>query len=176
MANMGYAYPQKLYKPGAYTIVMPQLAVDTLVRRYLKEGKLLHIATVDGEQPWSCIVYYASDEDLNIYWISKPDTRHSRELSSNAKVAASIPIKFDDLTVIGVQLEGDAELVEDASEVKDKSRIYSDKFGRGEQWYGDFIQGKNEHKLYRVKPRLFVLFDRVNFPEQERQEWKPSHS
>ncbi|MBI2581434.1 pyridoxamine 5'-phosphate oxidase family protein [Candidatus Woesearchaeota archaeon] len=151
---------------------MANATIEEFVRKYLKEGRMLQIATVDEGQPWSCTVYYASDEDLNIYWISEPNTRHSREIQKHSKVAGSIPIKFDDLIVIGVQLEGDAELVKSTSEIKEKLRLYSDKFNRGMDWYESFVAGKNEYKLYRIRPRLFVIFDRVNFPENNRQEWE----
>ncbi len=152
---------------------MMEKTIEELIREYVKNGRMMQIATANGDQPWSCIVYYASDTDLNLYWISKPDTRHSREIQINSKVAGSIPIKFDDLIVVGVQLEGDAKLVDDNSEIKEKVKLYSDKFNRGNSWCEDFIAGKNEHKLYRIKPRLFVIFDRVNFPEDSRKEWRP---
>ena len=132
----------------------------------------MQLATVSGDQPWSCTLYYVADENLNLYWISTPDTRHSKQIHTNKKVAASIPVKFKDLTVVGVQAEGDAVLVEDTDEIKSAIRIYTDKFDRGEDWYKDFIDGKNEHKLYILKPRLFVLFDRENFPDDSRQELK----
>ena len=147
--------------------------IENLIREYLKKGRMLQIATVNGDQPWSCTVYYTSDENLNLYWISKPATRHSQEIHKHSKVAASIPIKFDDLTVIGVQLEGTAEVIENPDEIRKKVKLYSDKFNRGDDWYKDFIQVNNPHKLYGIKPTLFVLFDRVNFPENDRQEWKP---
>ena len=142
-----------------------------LVQKYLKDGRLLQIATVSNDQPWSCTVYYVADVDFNLYWISKPDTRHSNEIHRNAKVAASIPIKFDTLTVVGLQLDGHAELVEDEDEIKKAVKFYSEKFQRGKDWYEDFIAGKNEHRLYRIKPRSFVIFDRVNFPDDSRQEY-----
>ncbi len=55
-----------------------------------------------------------------------------------------------------------------------KVKLYSDKFSRGEDWYRDFVAGKNDHKLYRIKPRLFVIIDRVNFPDDSRKEWRPN--
>ena len=147
--------------------------LGNFIQKYINKGKMLQIATVSGDQPWSCTVYYASDENLNLYWISKPSTRHSQEIHKHSKVAASIPIKFDDLIVVGVQLEGIAELIEDQNEIKEKVKLYSDKFNRGDKWYQEFVAGKNPHKLYRIRPKLFVLFDRVNFPDNDRQEWKP---
>lgn len=147
--------------------------IEQLIRKYLKEGRMLHVATVRDHQPWSSTVYYASDDDLNLYWISKHDTRHSQEIHNHSKVAGSIPIKFDDLTVVGVQLEGEASILEDPGQIKEKVKLYSDKFERGEDWLKDFVAGNNPHKLYKIKPKLFVIFDRVNFPDNSRHEWLP---
>ena len=143
-----------------------------LITDYLEEAKFMQIATVSGEQPWSCTVYFICDKNLDLYWISKPDARHSKEIHKNNKIAASIPVKFSDLTVVGIQVEGDADVIEVNYEIKRMIRLYTDRFDRGEKWYENFIAGNNEHKLYRIKPRLFVLFDRVNFPENPRQELK----
>ena len=147
--------------------------IEGLIREYVKTGRMMQIATANGDQPWSCTVYYASDKDLNLYWISQPNTRHSKEIHENPKVAASIPIKFDDLTVVGVQLEGEASLMEDSDEIKEKVKLYSDKFNHGDEWLKDFIASNNPHKLYKIKPTLFVIFDRVNFPDDSRKEWRP---
>lgn len=141
-----------------------------IIADYLKEARMMTVATVSSDQPWNATVYYVSDEELNLYWISKAESRHSKEIHKNPKVAAAIPIKFADLTVVGLSAEGEAEVMEDADEIKRIIRSYTDKFNRGEDWYKDFIAGKNIHKLYKIKPRLFVLFDREKFPGNERQE------
>lgn len=142
-----------------------------LIKDYLKEGRMMAVATVSGNQPWNCTLMFVSDENLNLYWISAPDTRHSKEIQKNKKATAAIPIKYTGLTVVGLQVEGDAQLVKDSGEIKRAIRLYTDKHERGERWYKDFIAGKNIHKLYRIKPRLFVLFDRENFPKNSRREF-----
>lgn len=147
--------------------------LEKLVREYLKTGRMMQIATVSGDQPWNCTVYFAADDDLNLYWISKADTRHSREIAKNPKVGVAIPIKFDDLTVVGMQVEGDAILVENVDEATRGLKIFADKYNRGEDWYKDFLAGNNPHKLYRIKPRKFAIFDRVNLPEDPHREWTP---
>lgn len=35
------------------------------------------------------------------------------------------------------------------------------------------LSGEDPHKLYQIKPELFVLFDEINFPDNPRQEWRP---
>lgn len=147
------------------------MEIKKLIHKYLQEGRVISVATFSGDQPWSFNAYFAADENFNLYWISNPDTRHSKEIQNNSKVAATIPIRFADLNVVGLQVEGNAEIVKNEDEINQAVRLYTDKFQRGEDWYKDFIAGKNEHKLYRIKPRLFVLFDRENFPENSRKEY-----
>ena len=146
------------------------MELKNLVQDYLEKAKLMHVATSSGIQPWAFTVYYAADKSYNPYWISTTDTRHSKEISKNKHVAATIPVKFDDLIVVGLQCEGAAAIIEEPAEIKQAIRLYTTKHNRGEDWYNDFVAGKNKHKLYRIKPRLFVLFDRLNFPDNPRQE------
>lgn len=41
-----------------------------LIKDYLTEAKLMQLVTsVDG-QPWVCSVWFATDDELNIYWFS----------------------------------------------------------------------------------------------------------
>ncbi|HVZ12452.1 MAG TPA: pyridoxamine 5'-phosphate oxidase family protein [Patescibacteria group bacterium] len=141
-----------------------------VIKQDLNTARMMQVATVKDNQPWNCTVYFAVDDNLNLYWISKPEARHSQEIKNNSKVAVAIPVKFDDLTVRGISLEGQATEVVSTDEIKEKVKLYSDKFNRGEDWYKDFAAGNNPHKLYRIKPTKVVLFDRVNFPDNDRQE------
>ncbi len=148
--------------------------IEKIIRKYLKIAHMMQIATIKDGQPWCCTVYFVSDENLNLYWISIPERRHSQEILENEKVAAAIPIKhIPGENVIGIQVEGDAKLVQDLKEIKRIAPIYADRYGRSKKWCDDFIAGKTKHKLYRVTPRLFVLFDEETFPTDPRKEWKP---
>lgn len=140
------------------------------IKENVKNARMMQLATTKDNQPWNCTIYFVADAYCNLFWISKPQARHSKEIQDNANVAVAIPVKYDDLTVIGLSIEGKAMLVEDPEEIKEKVKLYSDKFKRGDAWYKEFIAGKNPHKLYRLKPTKFVLFDTVNSPKQERQE------
>lgn len=146
------------------------MELKKVIEKDIREARMMQVATSVNGQPWNCTVYYASDDALNLYWISMPDTRHSLELGMNSKVSVAIPVKFDDMTVRGLSLEGTAEEITDAEIIKEKVKLYSDKFSRGDDWYKDYIKGNNPHKLYKIKPTKIVLFDRVNFPENDRQE------
>lgn len=149
------------------------MQVKDLIKQYLHEGRMMQLATVAGDQPWICTVYYMCDQDLNLYWLSFPERRHSQEVVKHPKVAAAIPIKFDTQPVIGLQLEGSVQLVQDAETVKRVMEGYTAKYNAGKDFYRNFIDGSNKHQLYKLTPQLFVLFDEKHFPQNGRQEWRP---
>jgi uncharacterized protein YhbP (UPF0306 family) len=140
-----------------------------LVRQYLPRGRMMQIATVSGDQPWICTVYFVEDEDLNLYWLSFPTRRHSQEIAAHSKVAVAVPIKFDK-PVIGIQAEGVAEPVTDKQVVADVMRRYVERYSSGEQFYDLFVAGKNQHVMYKFTPSKYVLFDEVTFPGDARKE------
>jgi len=150
------------------------MKVEELVRRYLPKGRMMQVATLNEDQPWVATLYYVADDDLNLYWISTPDRRHSKELENHAKVAGAIPLHHGPgQKVVGLQLEGHAQLVTDPDEMARAMKLYAERYDRSEVWYRDFLAGKNPHKLYKIKPSLFVLFDEETFPDDTRREWRP---
>lgn len=147
--------------------------VQKLIRDYVPQGAMMQVASVAGDQPWICTVYYVSDEECNLYWLSLPSRRHSRELASQPKAAAAIPIKYDGNPVVGLQVEGEAEEVTDAPLIARIMKCYVKKYSTGKDFYDNFVAGKNQHRLYRLRPRLIVLFDEVDFDRSNsRHEWR----
>lgn len=141
------------------------MAKDTLelIRGYLQDARMMQIATVEGSQPWICTVYFAPDDALNLYWLSLPSRRHSQDIASGSKVAVAIPVKFDK-PVIGIQAEGAAHEVTEPGDIANVMQKYVGRYNSGQEFYDNFVAGKNKHKLYKFTPRKFVLFDEVTFP------------
>jgi uncharacterized protein YhbP (UPF0306 family) len=147
--------------------------VERRVRELLKNGSMMQLATVSGGQPWCCTVFFVSDENLNIYWISTPERRHSQEIHSHTKVAAAFPMQHvPGKSVVGIQMGGEAIQVVDSDEMQRMIHLYADKYKIGDSWRVDFIAGKNSHKLYRITPNEIVLFDEEKFPNDPRQVMK----
>lgn len=139
-----------------------------LVESYLIDAKLMQIATVSNGKPWICTVYYVSDNDSNIFWLSHPDRRHSQEIEKNPNIAVAIAVKHDQ-PIIGVQAEGRASIVKDVEVVKDVMSDYVAKYGNGKDFHDNFVTGTNQHNLYKFTPSSIVLFDEVNFADDPRQ-------
>jgi uncharacterized protein YhbP (UPF0306 family) len=152
-------------------------SVQNLVTQFLDQARQLQIATARGDQPWICTVYFVMDNSHNLYWVSKPDRRHSQEIAKNPKVAGSVsegnvygqPIR-------GVQFEGLAAEITDPKEIALHISAYEQRFQR--QGLGrEIIAGTNPHHLFRITPTRFMLFDKANFPELDvAQEWLPNPS
>jgi uncharacterized protein YhbP (UPF0306 family) len=143
-----------------------------LIEDYLKEAKLMQLATCIDNQPWVCSVWFATDEDLNIYWFSSITRKHSNEVIKNNKVAGVIVLpQTPEDPPRGLQFQGIAEILEDQKDIDKAISIYKDRIFPEEK-INEFIEHKEKpHRFYRIKPTQFVLFDVVNYPDQSRQEF-----
>lgn len=141
-----------------------------LITDYLQDARLMQVATVKDGKPWVCTVLFAFDKDLHLYWISKPDTRHSQEISGNEKVAGTIvsPNALGE-NVRGLQFEGVAK--EATGEDMEKAmEVYANRTGMKEERKQKILNNTDGHVPYVITPTLFVLFDTKNFPDNSRQE------
>ncbi|HYG84135.1 MAG TPA: RNase H family protein [Verrucomicrobiae bacterium] len=146
--------------------------VPELINQYLLGGRLMQLATVNNDQPWVCTVHYVYVRG-NVYWLSLPSRRHSQEIECHDKVAFAMAVKHDK-PVVGIQGEGRAEVVRHEPEIAEVMQAYVSKYGIGQDFYENFLAGKNQHWLYKCPPRLLVLFDEVHFDKTiSRQEWRP---
>ncbi len=104
-------------------------ALHGRIAAVLATWKTMTLATSDETgRPWAATVFYASDADLNLYFVSDEKTRHGRDLCRTQRVAAAInadAATWDE--VIGVQLEGEARVLDGAPREAALS-LYLDKF------------------------------------------------
>lgn len=149
------------------------MSAEELIRKYVFDMKIMQLATCTKDQPWVCNLHYYSDDELNIYWLSTPDRRHSKELEENPKAGAAILVhqdSEDEDYVIGLSVEGVAEKV-DWHKYEQIVPNYGRKHGTSKTFLDSIIAGENAHIIYVLKPTKIVLFDNKNFPDNPRQEW-----
>jgi len=142
------------------------------IKNHLKKARVMQLATSVNNLPWVCNIHFYTDDDLNFYWISTLDRRHSQEIKQNQHVAVTIKVHEDtpeEQYVIGITVEGKAELLSE-KEAKKIADHYKTKLNKPQSLIDDIFAGRNPHKFYRLKPEKFVLFDNKNFPEDPRQE------
>ena len=89
------------------------------VRELLAGHSTITLATAAEGRSWAATVFYASDADFNLYFVSDLKTRHGRELHHDAHVTGAI--NHDVSTwgeVIGLQIEGRALVLEGEERLK----------------------------------------------------------
>lgn len=88
--------------------------IDALVREVLRDGFEVNLGTVDADGPWVAPLVYVFDSALNVYWISTADSRHSRAIASDPRVAAVVVACHDTDNERALQISGSAARIEGA--------------------------------------------------------------
>ena len=133
--------------------------IEKTIRDYLPHVIHMSLATCDNNKPWICEVHYVFDNELNFYFLSTPQRRHSIEISNNPHVAGNIVTQHQlGQNVRGVYFEGSAEKLEcvDIDHVAYQS--YCQHFGTDE---GILAEAEEEtgHVFYKITVQKFALFD-----------------
>lgn len=96
---------------------MMQMSQDKIlqtIRQYLPQVIHMSLATVRDNKPWVSEVHFSYDDDLNLYFVSLPNRRHSEEIADNPHVAGNIVTQHAlNQKVRGVYFEGTAEKLGD---------------------------------------------------------------
>ncbi|NDJ74742.1 MAG: hypothetical protein GYB65_00670 [Chloroflexi bacterium] len=140
---------------------VPHLPEDMrpVLSDFLAAQSTLALATAGDEdgRPQVAPLFFVSDEDINLYWISSPDSRHSINISDWNDVAATVyQDTWEWQQIKGVQFEGDALPVTDDDERARALALYKAKF--------PFVNEKFEtlmaqSVIYVLRPRWLRWID-----------------
>jgi uncharacterized protein YhbP (UPF0306 family) len=103
---------------------------------------------------------YAHD-GLEVYWMSDPKSRHSRDLAADRRCTMTVARQYDDFTAIrGLQMKGHAARISDDMVEKRAMQLmagrypFLDTFGAGKLARAIAVAA-----LYRFRPRCITLTD-----------------
>ncbi len=88
--------------------------IKKLVKEVLEKGYLMSLATIDDGGVWVSDVIYIYDDNLNIYWMSDPNVRHSKAIVKNPQIAGTITVNNPKEDNLGIQFSGVAQKIEGA--------------------------------------------------------------
>jgi uncharacterized protein YhbP (UPF0306 family) len=130
--------------------------IKALVRGVLEKGHLLSLATVDKSGPWVSDLVYVFDDDLNIYWLSMPEARHSQAILTNSAVAGTITISTRSKEPNeAIQVEGSAEMIE--GDILEMATKHLAKRGHPPPLReGEILEAKGQ-AWYKLTPKKFCL-------------------
>jgi uncharacterized protein YhbP (UPF0306 family) len=139
---------------------MDDARVEQIIRQYLPQVVHMSLATagIDGK-PWICEVHFAFDEELNLYWQSFQDRRHSQEIAQQPRVAGNVVAQhFLNQKVRGVYFEGVAEKLEGVDKAHPGYQAYAGRLGKGLELLDEWAKPEGS-RLYRLTVENFYLFD-----------------
>jgi uncharacterized protein YhbP (UPF0306 family) len=87
--------------------------IKELIKEVLEQGYLMSLGTQDDGGVWVADVIYVFDDELNLYWMSSPDTRHSKAIESASAVAGTITISRVGEDNMGIQFSGIATKIQE---------------------------------------------------------------
>lgn len=129
---------------------MSETDISDIVRGFLETQAAMSLATINQHgNPESAPLFYVSDERFNLYWLSSPTSRHSINLTARKQVSAGIyPSVWDWSDIVGLQVEGEAEIIGDDRIREQIMMLYMRKFKLPE----DFDSAIASSTLYVLRP------------------------
>ncbi|MEV6412650.1 pyridoxamine 5'-phosphate oxidase family protein [Kribbella sp. NPDC051718] len=130
-------------------------------RRIIHANNYLTLATTDHTgHPWASPVYFTPDSGIDFYWVSRPDSRHSLNLTTRPEVA--IVIFNSQLPVFhaeAVYLTAHAEQVNDG-DLPHCTALYRRRHPDLTTFTPEHLQAPNLLRLYRARAvEASVLLD-----------------
>jgi nitroimidazol reductase NimA-like FMN-containing flavoprotein (pyridoxamine 5'-phosphate oxidase superfamily) len=136
----------------------PNLA--SIARSIVDENRFMALGTADASgTPWVSPVWYAPQSSREYVWVSRPGTRHSRNLAVRPQVAIAIYDSHRPGTWAAVYLVATAEEVREVDAALEAFNRRSEAQGL-RAWSRDEVVPPAEFRLYRATAvEQFVLDD-----------------
>jgi len=129
---------------------------------YLETHNTLTLATIGPEGPWAAALFYVNDA-FALYWLSDPQTRHSRNIARNPSVAVTVNEDYRDWRVIqGIQMEGRAEQIGPLAKASQAMGLYVAKYPFLGDWRNPppvLAKALDAARMYRFTPRRVLFID-----------------
>ncbi|MDT3737209.1 MAG: pyridoxamine 5'-phosphate oxidase family protein [Denitratisoma sp.] len=131
------------------------------VLAFLGEHHVMTLSTVGTDGPWAAAVFYAHD-DLKLYYLSSPTSRHAEHLAADPRAAATIQRDYDDWPGIrGLQLEGTVREVAREDEARVRA-LYQERYpliGGGAGVPRKLLEALDKIRWYEFVPKDIHLID-----------------
>jgi pyridoxamine 5'-phosphate oxidase-like protein len=127
---------------------------DDIARTVLDGNSYVVLSTAAGDgTPWASPVWFAHAEYRELFWVSAPDARHSRNILARPRIAMVV---FDSTvapsTGQAVYMTATAGRVTGPAEIERGMAVFSAKSVRDGQseWGSDRVTGSARLRLYRA--------------------------
>lgn len=144
-------------------------ALNSSIVNILNKNILCSIASIRENKSYIHTAYYCYNSQLDLFFISAPETQHIENITDNKSIALAIYDSHQpwDNNKCGMQLFGICKLA-DGRKLIEGTMLYLKRFTGLRQWIQhpeDFIRGAINSRMYYIKIDWIKLFDEENFGE-----------
>lgn len=147
--------------------------IPSEIKEFISANGVLTLAVCD-QDPWVCTLYYGTDELLNLYLVTDPNSIHGKALSKNPSVAFNI---FNSQTKItepkkGIQGKGLCTQVKDLTEIAHGLFLWHKANpGKEKQITLEDIKKLKDTKIYKIAPTHLKFFNKQLYGKSEYGTW-----
>ncbi|HVM60333.1 MAG TPA: pyridoxamine 5'-phosphate oxidase family protein [Verrucomicrobiae bacterium] len=141
--------------------------------RFLREHQVLTLAVTEADgSAYAAALFYAVDDELHLYVVTDPATRHGQAMAANPSVAGTIQRDRQQWHEIqGIQFRGLCRQLDGADRARGWE-IYSARFPFLQQPNAMLTREMAKTALWRIEPAWMRLIDnRAGFGRKD--EWTP---
>jgi uncharacterized protein YhbP (UPF0306 family) len=139
------------------------------VGSFLDSLSTLTLATYGPAGPWAASLFFARDEECNLYFISSQSSRHVQDLLTEPNVAVTVNGDTDNwIEIRGLQISGTAEVVTE-NEKADVVSLYLQKFSDVRRILSEpstdeemkIVRGFTASEFFRIRPKTVRMIDNI---------------
>ena len=145
------------------------------VKEALDRTEFMAISTLGPDGSWTCPVQFGYDEKLNLYFKSKPSSKHMQNLETDERISVAVykTERFpESRDVMGLQLKGSARFLYEREDLAEACRHM---YGRDQRKL-DYRSKVDEHvgpdavwRFVKISPDEAWCFDTRDIGEERRQ-------
>jgi uncharacterized protein YhbP (UPF0306 family) len=146
--------------------------VEKIIRENIADIFHMSFSTSDNNKPWTVELHFAYDEQLNIYFVSLPSTRHCLEINKNSYVSGTIVRQYDLSAIepVGVYYEGQARKLETDSDKKIAFDLLHSRNGLPNSIYEE-SSDPNGHQFYKVSVDNWYAYGKFGSDHGQKLKW-----
>jgi len=141
------------------------------IKKYLSNKFQLVLATTGGEHPWISTLFYSTDDQMNIYFLTNPKTLHGKQLAKNPKVAVAIADspQVPSSKKRGLQIYGICEQISGARKISHATNLWKKTLGvtSRDYSYEGMIKKAISGRMYKITPKKIKFFNEELWEEGE---------
>lgn len=147
---------------------MTQQEILKLIKEYLHLRYQMVLAT-NGEHPWVATLYYSLDSNLNLYFLTNPETIHAQHIAVNPQVAVAVADspQLPNSDKVGVQIYGVASQISSRHKITHALGLWCKTLGvtNSEYTYEGMKKKLIDGQMYLIVPKKIKFFNEAIWEE-----------